>query len=161
MQRIADIKQQLSTIPDPEIPVITIDELGVLRDVSYEEEKLVVTITPTYSGCPAMDRFQADIKEELGKMNIEHFEIKMQYDPPWTTDWIGEEAKEKLRVYGIAPPAFKTSDKNAILGAPKEVDCPHCKAKETELVSPFGSTACKAMYRCISCLEPFEYFKCL
>ena len=83
MQRIAEIKQQLSTIPDPEIPVITIDELGVLRDVSYEEEKLVVTITPTYSGCPAMDRFQADIKEELGKMNIEHFEIKMQYDPPW------------------------------------------------------------------------------
>ena len=161
MESISYIKQQLSTIPDPEIPVITIDELGVLRDVSYEEEKLVVTITPTYSGCPAMDRFQADIKEELGKMKIEYFEIKMQYDPPWTTDWIGEDAKEKLRVYGIAPPAFKTSDKNAILGAPKEVDCPHCKAKETELVSPFGSTACKAMYRCTSCLEPFEYFKCL
>ena len=94
MQSIADIKQQLSAIPDPEIPVITIDELGVLRDVSYEEEKLVVTITPTYSGCPAMDRFQADIKEELAKMNIEQFEIKMQYDPPWTTDWIGRRRKK-------------------------------------------------------------------
>ena len=125
------------------------------RDVSYEGDKLVVTITPTYSGCPAMDQFQADIKEELAKLNIEHFEIKMQYDPPWTTDWIGMRQKKNC-VYGIA----KTSDKNAILGAPKDVDCPHCILK-TELVSPFGSTACKAMYRCISCLEPFEYFKCL
>ena len=155
------IKKVISEIPDPEIPVITIKELGVLRNIFYKEDSLKVVITPTYSGCPAMDRFQKDIIEKLEDLKVTNYEIKMQFDPAWTTDWITEEAKAKLRDYGIAPPAHKTKDKNILLGNKQRIECPRCKTKETELVSQFGSTACKAMYRCISCLEPFEYFKCL
>ena len=161
MPTLEDIKKVISEIPDPEIPVISIKELGVLRNIFYEEDSLKVIITPTYSGCPAMDRFQKDIVEKLELLKVKSYEIKMQFDPAWTTDWITEEAKEKLRNYGIAPPANKTKDKNILLGKKQLVECPRCKTKETELVSQFGSTACKAMYRCISCLEPFEYFKCL
>ena len=161
MASLEDIKKVISNIPDPEIPVISIKELGVLRNVFYQEDSLKVVITPTYSGCPAMDRFQKDIVEKLELLKVKSYEIKMQFDPAWTTDWITEEAKEKLRNYGIAPPAHKTKDKNILLGKKQMVECPRCKTKETELVSQFGSTACKAMYRCISCLEPFEYFKCL
>jgi ring-1,2-phenylacetyl-CoA epoxidase subunit PaaD len=161
MASLEDIKKVISDIPDPEIPVISIKELGVLRNIFYQEDSLKVVITPTYSGCPAMDRFQKDIVEKLELLKVKSYEIKMQFDPAWTTDWITEEAKEKLRNYGIAPPANKTKDKNILLGKKQLVECPRCKTKETELVSQFGSTACKAMYRCISCLEPFEYFKCL
>ena len=161
MASLEDIKKVISDIPDPEIPVISIKELGVLRNIFYQEDSLKVVITPTYSGCPAMDRFQKDIVEKLKLLKVKSYEIKMQFDPAWTTDWITEEAKEKLRYYGIAPPAHKTKDKNILLGKKQRVECPRCKTKETELVSQFGSTACKAMYRCISCLEPFEYFKCL
>jgi ring-1,2-phenylacetyl-CoA epoxidase subunit PaaD len=161
MASLEDIKKVISDIPDPEIPVISIKELGVLRNIFYQEDSLKVVITPTYSGCPAMDRFQKDIVEKLELLKVKSYEIKMQFDPAWTTDWITEEAKEKLRNYGIAPPAHKTKDKNILLGNKQRVECPRCKTKETELVSQFGSTACKAMYRCISCLEPFEYFKCL
>ena len=161
MASLEDIKKVISDIPDPEIPVISIKELGVLRNIFYQEDSLKVVITPTYSGCPAMDRFQKDIVEKLKLLKVKSYEIKMQFDPAWTTDWITEEAKEKLRNYGIAPPAHKTKDKNILLGKKQRVECPRCKTKETELVSQFGSTACKAMYRCISCLEPFEYFKCL
>ena len=161
MKSLELIKKVISEIPDPEIPVISIKELGVLRNIFYEEDSLKVVITPTYSGCPAMDRFQKDIIEKLEVLKVTNYEIKMQFDPAWTTDWITDEAKEKLREYGIAPPAHKTKDKNILLGKKQMVECPRCKTKETELVSQFGSTACKAMYRCISCLEPFEYFKCL
>ena len=161
MASLEDIKKVISEIPDPEIPVISIKELGVLRNIFYQEDSLKVVITPTYSGCPAMDRFQKDIAEKLELLKVKSYEIKMQFDPPWTTDWITEEAKKKLRDYGIAPPEHKTKDKNVLLGNKQRVECPRCKTKETELVSQFGSTACKAMYRCISCLEPFEYFKCL
>ncbi|CAI8178477.1 MAG: Putative 1,2-phenylacetyl-CoA epoxidase, subunit D [Crocinitomicaceae bacterium] len=161
MASLEDIKKVISDIPDPEIPVISIKELGVLRNIFYQEDSLKVVITPTYSGCPAMDRFQKDIVEKLELLKVKSYEIKMQFDPAWTTDWITEEAKEKLRNYGIAPPAHKTKDKNILLEKKQRVECPRCKTKETELVSQFGSTACKAMYRCISCLEPFEYFKCL
>ena len=161
MASLEDIKKVISKIPDPEIPVISIEELGVLRNIFYEEDSLIIVITPTYSGCPAMDRFQKDIIEKLEHLKVKNYEIKMQFDPAWTTDWITEEAKEKLRDYGIAPPAHKTKDKNILLGNKQRIECPMCKTKETELVSQFGSTACKAMYRCTSCLEPFEYFKCL
>ena len=161
MASLEDIKKVISKIPDPEIPVISIEELGVLRNIFYEEDSLKIVITPTYSGCPAMDRFQKDIIEKLEHLKVKNYEIKMQFDPAWTTDWITEEAKEKLRDYGIAPPAHKTKDKNILLGNKQRIECPMCKTKETELVSQFGSTACKAMYRCTSCLEPFEYFKCL
>ena len=161
MASLEEIKKVISEIPDPEIPVITIQELGVLRDIFFQEESLKVVITPTYSGCPAMDRFQKDIIEKLELLKVKSYEIKMQFDPAWTTDWITEEAKLKLTDYGIAPPAHKTKDKKSLLGNKQKIECPRCKTKETELVSQFGSTACKAMYRCISCLEPFEYFKCL
>ena len=161
MASLEDIKKVISEIPDPEIPVISIKELGVLRNIFYQEESLKVVITPTYSGCPAMDRFQKDIIEKLELLKVKSYEIKMQFDPALTTDWITEEAKAKLRDYGIAPPAHKTKDKNSLLGNKQRIECPRCKTKETELVSQFGSTACKAMYRCTSCLEPFEYFKCL
>jgi ring-1,2-phenylacetyl-CoA epoxidase subunit PaaD len=161
MVSLEEIKKVISEIPDPEIPVITIQELGVLRDIFFQEESLKVVITPTYSGCPAMDRFQKDIIEKLELLKVKSYEIKMQFDPAWTTDWLTEEAKLKLTDYGIAPPAYKTKDKKSLLGNKQKIECPRCKTKETELVSQFGSTACKAMYRCISCLEPFEYFKCL
>ena len=161
MPTLEDIKRVISEIPDPEIPVISIKELGVLRNIFYEEDSLKVVITPTYSGCPAMDRFQKDITEKLELLEVKNYEIKMQFDPAWTTDWITDLAKEKLRNYGIAPPAHKTKDKNVLLGKKQRIECPRCKTKETELVSQFSSTACKAMYRCTSCLEPFEYFKCL
>ena len=161
MASLEDIKKVISEIPDPEIPVISIKELGVLREIFYKEETLKVVITPTYSGCPAMDRFQKDIIEKLKLLKVKSYEIKMQFDPAWTTDWITAEAKEKLRDYGIAPPAHKTKDKNILLGNKQRIECPRCNTKETELVSQFSSTACKAMYRCTSCLEPFEYFKCL
>tara|TARA_B110001452_G_scaffold36585_1_gene27996 strand:- start:3940 stop:4425 length:486 start_codon:yes stop_codon:yes gene_type:complete len=161
MKSLELIKKVISEIPDPEIPVISIKELGVLRNIFYEEDSLKVVITPTYSGCPAMDRFQKDIIEKLEVLKVTNYEIKMQFDPAWTTDWITDEAKEKLREYGIAPPAHKTKDKNILLNNKQRIECPRCKTKETELVSQFGSTACKAMYRCTSCLEPFEYFKCL
>lgn len=161
MASLEEIKKVISEIPDPEIPVITIQELGVLRDIFYQEESLKVVITPTYSGCPAMDRFQKDIIEKLELLKVKSYEIKKQFDPAWTTDWITEEAKLKLKDYGIAPPVHKTIDKKSLLGNKQSIECPRCKTKETELVSQFGSTACKAMYRCTSCLEPFEYFKCL
>ena len=153
MLELKKITRVLSAIPDPEIPVISIKDLGVLRDVSYKGNELVVTITPTYSGCPAMDRFQSDIKDKLKEMMVEQFKIVFQYDPPWTTEWMNEKAKSKLKAYGIAPPTN--------MGVEKDIECPRCNSKETEIVSQFGSTACKAMYRCNSCLEPFEYFKCL
>ena len=161
MASLEEIKKVISEIPDPEIPVISIKELGVLKNIFYEEDSLKVVITPTYSGCPAMDRFQKDIIKKLEHLKVKNYEIKMQFDPAWTTDWITDEAKEKLRDYGIAPPTHKTKDKNSLLGNKQRIECPRCKTKETELVSQFGSTACKAMYRCTSCLEPFEYFKCL
>ena len=161
MLDIEKITQELSAIPDPEIPVISIKELGVLRDVSYEGKELIVTITPTYSGCPAMDRFQTDIKDKLKQMMVEQFKIVLQYDPPWTTDWMNDKAKRKLKKYGIAPPAHSTSDKTILMGKKQEVQCPRCNTRETKLVSQFSSTACKAMYQCEDCLEPFEYFKCL
>ena len=161
MTSLKQIEEIISKIPDPEIPVISIKELGVLRKIEKIDEKIIVTITPTYSGCPAMDRFQKDIKEQLEELEVSSFEIQLQYDPAWTTDWITEEAKKKLKKYGIAPPVHSTSDKTILMGKKQEVQCPRCNTRETKLVSQFSSTACKAMYQCEDCLEPFEYFKCL
>ena len=151
----------ISEIPDPEIPVITISELGVIRDVIVEGEKVEIKITPTYSGCPAMQQMENDIKEVLNKNGVSNLKITTVYSPPWTTDWIPEEAKEKLRKYGIAPPEKSTEDKSWLTGKSKIVMCPRCKSKNTKLISQFGSTACKALYQCQDCLEPFDYFKCI
>lgn len=156
-----EILKLLSDIPDPEIPVITIAELGVIRDVIIEADTVEVKITPTYSGCPAMKRMEDDIKEVLKNNGIDKIKITLVYSPAWTTDWIPEEAKEKLRVYGIAPPEKTTEDKSWLTGKSKIVKCPRCKSENTRLVSQFGSTACKSLYQCNDCLEPFDYFKCI
>ncbi len=141
----------LSKIPDPEIPVITISDLGVLRDVTVENEKIIVTITPTYSGCPAMKAIESDILSTLKENGIDAL-VKTAYSPAWTTDWMSEEAKMKLNAYGISPP-IKRLEK-------RDIKCPRCNSSNSELISQFGSTACKALYRCKDCKEPFDYFKC-
>lgn len=158
MKNKEEIIRLLAEIPDPEIPVITIQELGVLRDVVVNENTVEITITPTYSGCPAMKQIENDIVSKLKNNGIENVKIKMVYHPAWTTDWIPQEAKEKLKRYGIAPPE-KTSIDKGILSGKKKI-CPHCGSNNTEMVSQFGSTACKALYKCLDCKEPFDYFKC-
>lgn len=156
-----EISELLSQIPDPEIPVINIQELGILRDVDWEENTCVITITPTYSGCPAMKVIEDDIISLLKEKGIEKVKIKMVYSPAWTTDWMTDEAREKLRKYGIAPPEKETIDKGVLLGKQKNIACPQCGSKNTIMKSQFGSTACKALYQCKDCLETFDYFKCI
>ena len=151
----------LETVPDPEIPVLSVIDLGVIRKIDELENKLIITITPTYSGCPAMNQFEADIISHLTKSGYKNIEIKTTYQPAWTTDWLTEEAKLKLEKYGIAPPQEKTTDKSFLLGEQPIVKCPQCKSANTKVVSQFGSTACKALYQCNDCKEPFDYFKCL
>jgi ring-1,2-phenylacetyl-CoA epoxidase subunit PaaD len=157
----ADIFTLLDAIPDPEIPVISIVELGVIRRVTSQDKTVDVTITPTYSGCPAMKQMEDDVRKKLLENGFETVNIHMVYQPAWTTDWLGAEAKLKLQKYGIAPPEESTSDKSFLSGKPKQVTCPHCKGRNTVLVSQFGSTACKALYKCQDCLEAFDYFKCI
>lgn len=154
----------LEAVKDPEIPVISIKELGILRDVYIENNEWIVVITPTYSGCPAMDQIKADVEVALHENGITPATVKLSLSPAWSTDWITKEGKEKLRKYGIAPPVRQsTGCMQAIflerLHSGDEVSCPRCNSKETSMVSEFGSTACKALYRCDSCLEPFDYFK--
>lgn len=155
------ILELISNIPDPEIPVITLKELGVIRDVIIHEELVEIKITPTYSGCPAMKQMEDDIASSLKQNGFENIKVTTVYSPAWTTDWIPEEAKEKLRKYGIAPPEHTTEDKSWLTGKNKIVKCPRCKSESTKLISQFGSTACKALYQCNDCLEPFDYFKCI
>ena len=151
----------LADVTDPEIPVITIEDLGIIRDVLVHEGDMIeVLITPTYSGCPAMEMITVNIKAALQDAGYENVKVTTVLSPPWTTDWISEVGMRKLRDYGIAPPVEKTSDKSFITGEKKQVPCPFCDSKETELLSLFGSTPCKSLYRCNTCLEPFDYFKC-
>ena len=150
----------LDRVTDPEIPVISVRELGVLRQVDIEGEKVIVTITPTYSGCPAMDAMRQDIEKELRAAGIDNLEVIQVLSPAWTTDWISDEGKRKLKAYGIAPPE-KTADIRALKGEAPVVPCPQCGSKNTVMVSAFGSTACKALWKCNDCLEPFDQFKCL
>lgn len=155
------IIEYLHEIPDPEIPVIDIVELGMVNGVVINDNTYTVKITPTYSGCPAMKQIEKDIVSHLKTKGLENVKIEMVYSPAWTTDWISAEAKEKLRVYGIAPPEKTSSDKGILFGKSKTVHCPRCNSVHTEMVSQFGSTACKAFYKCNDCLEPFDYFKCI
>lgn len=154
------IEKILEQIPDPEIPVISIVDLGIVRDFIFDDHKVIVNITPTYSGCPAMMAIQNDIVSKLKEEGIEEVEVRLVFDEVWTTDWINEAAKERLRVYGIAPPEKSSQDKSLITGKPRIVNCPRCGSSNTSVVSQFGSTACKALYRCEDCREPFDYFKC-
>lgn len=157
---ISKIQAQISSIPDPEIPVITIAELGILREIKEEAGKIIVTITPTYSGCPAMKAIENEIAGILQKNSIENFEVRYTYSPAWTTDWLNDHAKEKLRAYGIAPPEKTSADKSVLSLQQKIKTCPRCHSTNTEMIAAFGSTACKALYRCKDCGEPFDYFKC-
>jgi len=151
-----DIVTLLRTIPDPEIPVINIDELGILRDVIVSDDHVEVVITPTYSGCPAMEQIEADIRSTLKEHGIDNVTVRMIYQPAWTTDWITDEAKAKLAKYGIAPPG-STQPMTVLIA--ETVVCPHCGSLHTQEVSHFGSTACKALYQCLDCKEPFDHFK--
>jgi ring-1,2-phenylacetyl-CoA epoxidase subunit PaaD len=146
-------------VADPEIPVLTIADLGIIRDVRIEEE-VVVQLTPTYSGCPATEVIEQSVVEALHRQGVEGVRIERVLSPPWTTDWISEEGRAKLREYGIAPPAEGGSKRELLHGA-RQVACPRCGSIDTSVVSEFGSTACKASYKCNACLEPFEYFKCI
>ncbi len=147
-------------LPDPEVPVLTIEDLGVLRSVHVQEDGAVtVTITPTYTGCPAMSMFAFDIEAALLSAGFKKVDVKTVLNPAWTTDWLSEKAREKLKAYGIAPPNGKAS-RRALFGE-EQVCCPKCNSANTSRISEFGSTACKALYRCNDCSEPFDYFKCI
>jgi len=155
-----EIMQILQTVEDPEIPVLSILDLGIVRKVNVvEANKALITITPTYSGCPAMDMIAVNIKAALQEVNWES-EIKTVLSPAWTTDWITEEGKRKLKEYGIAPPIAKTTDTALLLNEFRKVPCPRCQSSSTKMISQFGSTACKSLHQCNDCLEPFDYFKC-
>lgn len=159
--RKEDILKILNNVQDPEVPVLTIVDLGVLRDVNISNQKIEVVITPTYSGCPAMDMITVNIKSAMQEAGYENVSVKLVLSPAWTTDWMSEKGKQKLKDYGIAPPVEKTTDKSFLLfGEDKLIPCPLCDSTNTELLSQFGSTACKALYRCKDCKEPFDYFKC-
>jgi ring-1,2-phenylacetyl-CoA epoxidase subunit PaaD len=159
----------LESVPDPEIPVVSIRELGILRDVRRAADgRLEVVITPTYSGCPAMSQIAEDVAHALELAELAPYRIETTLSPAWTTDWITDEAREKLRAYGIAPPTGNCGGSGTTQGAEHPVTfmpklpapaCPHCGSQHTERLAQFGSTACKALYRCIDCREPFDYFK--
>lgn len=152
----------LAQIPDPDIPVVSIVELGIVRDVQVDDaSKVTVTITPTYSGCPAMSVFKEDIRETLLKNGAKEVDIKISFTPAWTTDWLSESTRYKMRKHGIAPPETNSSDPVALFSSGKQkIKCPHCSKTDTNLTSQFGSTPCKAIWFCNSCNQPFEYFKC-
>lgn len=150
----------LEQVSDPEIPVLSIMDMGVVRSAVIEKNTVKVQITPTYSGCPAMDVIGDDIKKALLEAGY-HSEIELILAPAWTTDWITPRGRKALEDYGIAAPLNADADKEALLGNKKLVKCTHCGSKNTRLVSQFGSTACKAQFQCDDCQEPFDYFKCL
>ena len=155
-----EVREILEQVTDPEIPVLTIADLGILRDVRRADGRIQVVITPTYSGCPAMQTIEQDIRAALTRHGYGDVEVKTQLAPPWTTDWLSAAGREKLLQYGIVPPAG-SSAKPALFQRDAGVNCPRCLSSATEQISRFGSTPCKALYRCNTCLEPFDYFKCL
>lgn len=157
-QELWDILDQ---VMDPEIPVLSLVDLGVVRKAAITNGIPEITITPTYSGCPAMKVMEDDIEAVLNGAGFNSFNIKTVLSPAWTTDRITEKGKKALQEYGIAPPEQRTSDKSVLLGHPKQVTCPRCRSTDTEMLSQFGSTPCKALYRCEDCKEPFDYFKCI
>ncbi len=161
----------LNQVPDPEVPVISVCDLGIVRDLSFNQhQELEVVLTPTYSGCPATEQIEQDIRAALNQAGFHLVRIRLQRAPAWTTDWMSADGKRKLQDYGIAPPGalvakpvhFFSKQKLGLtnhMSQPSSVTCPRCASNETERLTEFGSTACKALYRCLSCREPFEYFK--
>jgi len=152
----ARLFELLSSVVDPEIPVLTLQDLGVLRDISVNDGEVKVSITPTYAGCPAMEAMRADIESTLAAAGYERVIVQQILSPAWSTDWMSQSGREKLRAYGIAPPV------STACGQPGgQIECPQCNSGDVKLVSEFGSTACKALYQCQDCREPFDYFKCI
>jgi ring-1,2-phenylacetyl-CoA epoxidase subunit PaaD len=151
--------KKLETIQDPEIPVLSLVDLGIIRDIKIRNEKVYAIITPTYSGCPAMQLMEDNIRSALLAMGFSEVNIEIQLVPAWTTDWISEKGKEKLREFGIAPPTRVTEKDLPLFQIQDPVPCPRCNSKNTFEVSRFGSTPCKALHSCSDCLEPFDYFK--
>jgi len=150
----------LEQVSDPEIPVLTVLDLGVIREAKEKDGTVYVKLTPTYSGCPAMDVIGDNLQiafAPLGKKVM----VELVLAPAWSTDWISESGLQKMEAYGIARPLSESADKDVLLAGAKKVICPQCKSTDTHLVSQFGSTACKALFKCEACLEPFDYFKCL
>lgn len=161
MSRTQRAWQVLESIPDPEIPVVSIRELGILREINECDGELEVVITPTYSGCPAMGQIEDDVQAALATHGLSA-QIVTRLSPAWTTDWIGEEARQKLRAFGISPPRAAAPSNVVRFARPATalaVACPHCGSADTTETSHFSSTACKALYKCLACLEPFDYFK--
>jgi len=159
--RLSRIRKALDGVMDPELPFLSITELGMIRGCTVEEDDtVVIALTPTYSGCPATDVIQDEIEAALRPLDS-NFRIKIVHSPAWTTDWINDKTREKMKINGIAPPEGASADKAFLLGKDRRIACPRCGSAETKLVSPFGSTACKAHYRCTACLEPFDHFKCI
>ncbi len=156
----AQVWKILESVNDPEVPVLNILDLGIVREVSIENDHINISITPTYTGCPAMKVIEWDIISRLKQEGIDNFNIKTILSPAWTTDWMSEAGRKKLKDYGIAPPQYDKGDPTALFQAEKKIACPHCDSSNTKMVSEFGSTACKAFYKCLDCLEPFDYFKC-
>ena len=153
----------LGEVLDPEVPALSVVDLGIIRKIDINSDgHVTVNVTPTYTGCPATDMISAIIQAALHQAGYKDTTIKLVLSPAWTTDWISAQARVKLKEYGIAPPVGAAPQGKAVLlGISPEVSCPRCDSKSTERVSEFGSTACKAMYRCVDCYEPFEYFKCI
>ena len=162
---VDQVRAWLAEVPDPEIPAVSVIDLGIVRDVRWSGDELVVALTPTYSGCPATGVIAFEVEAALRAHGIERVRIERRLSPPWTTDWITEEGRRRLEAYGIAPPAEKVADGpsplDRLLRKPPSVACPRCGSTDTQRISEFGSTPCKAQYRCNGCLEPFDYFKCL
>ncbi|HEU4376820.1 MAG TPA: 1,2-phenylacetyl-CoA epoxidase subunit PaaD [Telluria sp.] len=164
----AQVWDWLGQVSDPEIPVISVVDLGIVRAVEWQGDECVVTITPTYSGCPAMQVIAESVTEALHSHGVANVRLVNQLSPAWTTDWMSDAGKAALKGYGIAPPAQQVIDISGLHGgvkraeqAPKlTVACPNCGSTHTELTSQFGSTPCKALYKCLDCREPFDYFKC-
>ena len=155
------IYSYLEEINDPEVPVLSLIDLGIVRDVKMNDDELEVIVTPTYTGCPAMDMITSTIKIQLATLGFEKIKVTQALSPAWTTEWMTEEGKRKLKEYGIAPPNPKQQVCDQKLFAEAEaVQCPHCNSYHTHRISEFGSTACKALYQCDDCKEPFDYFKC-
>ena len=157
----------LADVADPEIPVISVVDLGIVRGVVFDGDECVVTITPTYSGCPAMQVIAESVQEALRSHGVGKVRLENQLSPAWTTDWMSDAGKAALKGYGIAPPAQQVIDISGLHGGVKRraepllvVTCPNCGSRHTELTSQFGSTPCKALYKCLDCREPFDYFKC-
>ncbi|MCB5160394.1 1,2-phenylacetyl-CoA epoxidase subunit PaaD [Marinomonas algarum] len=153
-------RQVLADVMDPEVPAVSVVDLGIVRDIGWQDGHIRVLITPTYSGCPATEAIEEAIRDALIAAGFVQAEVIQRLDPAWTTDWITDEGREKLRAYGISPPSGSAS-KRSLTSEPPVVLCPICNSDHTERVSEFGSTACKALYRCCDCLEPFDYFKCI